>query len=277
MEQYLTKLKNLVVDYLPKDQIVSYSFKAVYALGLLIVGLFAIKLTIRLTKKILTTRRVEETNQTFLGNLIGWGLKELLLVAVISKLGVDTTALAAVMAAASLGIGLALQGALANFAGGVLIILFKPFRVGNVVDVQGEIGVVKNIEIFTTQILTPTGKRVIIPNGTLANSNIIYISAEGKLRVDLTIGVGYDENIKQTKDVLMAVLTSHPKVLKDPLPTVDVSELADSSVNFAVRPWCTVEDYWAVHFGITENCKLALDAAGIEIPYPHAVEIQKKG
>ena len=199
------------------------------------------------------------------------------MVAVISKLGVDTTALAAVMAAASLGIGLALQGALANFAGGVLIILFKPFRVGNVVDVQGEIGVVKNIEIFTTQILTPTGKRVIIPNGTLANSNIINISAEGKLRVDLTIGVGYDENIKQTKDVLMAVLTSHPKVLKDPLPTVDVSELADSSVNFAVRPWCTVEDYWAVHFGITENCKLALDAAGIEIPYPHAVEIQKKG
>ncbi|MDG1394273.1 MAG: mechanosensitive ion channel [Flavobacteriaceae bacterium] len=268
MEKYLTLLKDLLVEYSPK---------VLYALGLLIVGLFAIKLIIRLTKKLLNVRHVDETLQTFLGNLIAWGLKALLLVAVISKLGVDTTALAAVMAAAGLGLGLALQGALANFAGGVLIILFKPFRVGDLVNVQGEIGIVKNIEIFTTQILSPTNKRIIIPNGTLANSNIINLSAEGKLRVDLTIGVGYDENIKQTKDVLMAVLTSHPKVLQDPLPTVDVSELADSSVNFAVRPWCTVEDYWAVYFGITENCKLALDAAGIEIPYPHAVEIQKKG
>ena len=124
--------------------------------------------------------------------------------------------------------------------------------------------------------ISPTNNRVIIPNGTLANSNIINLSAEGTLRVDLTIGVGYDENIKQTKDVLMKVLTSHPKVLKDPLPTVDVSELADSSVNFAVRPWCKTEDYWEVYFGITENCKLALDAAGIEIPYPHVVEIHKK-
>ena len=256
MEQYLTLLKNLLIEYSPK---------VLYALGLLIVGLFAIKLIIRLTKKLLNVRQVDETLQTFLGNLIAWGLKALLLVAVISKLGVDTTALAAVMAAAGLGLGLALQGALANFAGGVLIILFKPFRVGDVVDVQGEIGIVKEIEIFTTQILSPSNKRIIIPNGTLANSNIINLSAEGKLRVDLTIGVGYSENIKQTKDVLMAVLTSHPKVLQDPLPTVDVSELADSSVNFAVRPWCAVEDYWAVYFGITDGIRFSSNSTIISI------------
>ena len=171
MEQYLTLLKNLLIEYSPK---------VLYALGLLIVGLFAIKLIIRLTKKLLNVRQVDETLQTFLGNLIAWGLKALLLVAVISKLGVDTTALAAVMAAAGLGLGLALQGALANFAGGVLIILFKPFRVGDVVDVQGEIGIVKEIEIFTTQILSPSNKRIIIPNGTLANSNIKNLRWTGR-------------------------------------------------------------------------------------------------
>ena len=144
-------------------------------------------------------------------------------------------------------------------------------------DAHDEIGIVKDINIFTTQIVTPDNKRVIIPNGTLANSNIINYSAEGKLRVDLTIGVGYDEDIKETKKVLLDVLKQHDKVLQDPQPTVDVEELAESSVNFAVRPWCKVDDYWAGYFGITENCKLALDKAGIEIPYPHSVEIQKQG
>ena len=133
--------------------------------------------------------------------------------------------------AAGLGLGLALQGSLANFAGGVLIILFKPFRVDDIINAQGEIGVVKDIQLFTTQIITPNNKRVIIPNGTLANGNIVNLSAEGTLRVDLTIGVGYNENIKQTKEVLMKVLTSHPKVLKDPLPTVNVSEFTELSAN----------------------------------------------
>lgn len=267
MEKYLTPVKDMLLEYSPK---------VLYAFAILIVGWYAIKFILRLTNKLLNSRHVDKTLQTFLGNLLGWGLKALLLIAVISKLGVDTTALAAVMAAAGLGLGLALQGSLANFAGGVLIILFKPFRVDDIINAQGEIGVVKDIQLFTTQIITPNNKRVIIPNGTLANGNIVNLSAEGTLRVDLTIGVGYDENIKQTKEVLMKVLTSHPKVLKDPLPTVNVSELADSSVNFAVRPWSTVEDYWTVYYDVIENCKEALDAAGIEIPYPHVVEIHKK-
>ncbi len=146
----------------------------------------------------------------------------------------------------------------------------------DLITAQGETGVVKEIQLFTTQIVTPSNKRVIIPNGTLANNNIVNLSAEGTLRVDLTIGVGYNEDIKKTKEVLMKVLTSHPKILDEPVPTVNVSELADSSVNFALRPWRSVDAYWTVYYDVTEHCKEALDAAGIEIPYPHVVEIHKK-
>lgn len=267
MEKYLEKAKTILIEYGPN---------VIYALGLLIVGLFIIKRVVRFAKKIMTSRNVDITLQTFLSTMIGVGLKLLLIIAVVSKLGIDTTAIAAALAAASLGVGLALQGALSNLAGGVLIIIFKPFKIGDLVEAHDEIGVVKDITIFTTQIVTPDNKRVIIPNGTLANSNIINFSSEGKLRVDLTIGVGYDEDIKETKSVLLNVLKQNDKVLKHPQPTVDVEALADSSVNFAVRPWCKVEDYWSVYFWVTENCKLALDKAGIEIPYPHAVEIQKQ-
>ena len=180
-----------------------------YALGILLVGLFLIKKLVVFVKKIMSSRKVDITLQNFLINIISVGLKLLLIIAVISKLGIDTTAIAAALAAAGLGVGLALQGALSNLAGGVLIIVFKPFKIGDLVDAHNEIGVVKDINIFTTQIVTPDNKRVIIPNGTLANSNIINYSAEGKLRVDLTIGVGYDEDIKQTKGVLLDVLKQH--------------------------------------------------------------------
>jgi len=153
--------------------------------------------------------------------------------------------------------------------------IFKPFKVGDLIEAQGELGVVKEIQIFVTKIVSPGNKLVIIPNGILSNGNIKNYTEEGKLRVDLTIGVSYDANIKETKDVLMNVLTSNKKVLNDPAPTVNVSELADSSVNFAVRPWATPDHYWDVYFEVTESVKLALDEAGIEIPYPHQVEIRK--
>lgn len=268
MEKYLEALKNLLIEYSPK---------VLTALAILIVGLFIIGLIIKMTKKIMHKRGVDETLQKFLTNLLSWTLKILLLVSVIAKLGIETTSFAAILAAAGLAIGLALQGSLSNFAGGALIMIFKPFKVGDLIEAQGELGVVKEIQIFTTQINTPTNKLVIIPNGTLSNGNITNYSAEGNLRVDLTMGVSYDADIKQTKEVLMNVLKSNPKVLQDPAPTINVSELADSSVNFAVRPWSTVADYWDVYFGVTEECKLALDKAGIEIPYPHKVEIKKQG
>ena len=218
---------------------------------------------------------VDITLQKFLGNLLSWALKILLIVTVITQLGVETTSFAAILGAAGLAVGLALQGSLANFAGGVLIMIFKPFKIGDLIEAQGEVGVVKEIEIFTTKLTGLSNKEIIIPNASLSNGNIVNYSTEGTRRVDLVIGVSYDADIKQTKEVLMNLLTSNPKVLKDPAPAVTVSELADSSVNFAVRPWCTTEHYWDVYFETTENAKLALDEAGIEIPYPHQVNIKK--
>ena len=257
--------------------IMDYGLKIVAALAILIIGLFVIKMIVRVSRKVMKKRGVDATLQKFLGNLLGWVLKILLFVAVASKLGLETTSFAAIIGAAGLAIGLALQGSLSNFAGGVLIMIFKPFKIGDLIEAQGVIGVVKEIEIFTTQLNTPTNKLAIIPNGSLSNGNIINYSAEGVLRVDHVIGVSYDADIKQTKEVLMKIMEAHDKVLKDPAPTVNVSELADSSVNFAVRPWTKTEHYWDVYFDILEDAKTALDAAGIEIPYPHSVEIQKEG
>lgn len=267
MEKYLEKLKTIVLDYSPK---------ILMALAILIIGLFLIKLILGMTKKIMKKRGVEETLQKFLGNLMSWALKILLFVSVAAKLGVETTSFAAIIGAAGLAIGLALQGSLANFAGGALLMIFKPFKVGDLIEAQGEMGVVKEIEIFTTRLIGLSNKEIIIPNGSLSNGNIVNYTSEGTRRVDLVFGVGYESNIKQTKEVLMQILTSHPKVLQDPAPTVNVLALADSSINFAVRPWCKSEDYWAVYFEVTEQTKEALDAAGIEIPYPHQVEIQKQ-
>ncbi|MCL4126329.1 UNVERIFIED_CONTAM: hypothetical protein GTU68_044756 [Idotea baltica] len=227
--------------------------------------------------KVMLKKDYDESLQKFLTNLIGWALKIILIITILGILGIPTASFAAILAAAGLAVGLALQGSLANFAGGVLLMIFKPIKIGDLIEAQGEIGVVKEIEIFTTKIISPDNKLVIIPNGTLSNGNIVNYTEEGKIRVDLTFGVGYDSDIKQTKEVLMSVINNADNVLSDPAPTVNVSELADSSVNFAVRPWCKPEHYWDVYFATTENVKMALDKAGIEIPYPHAVEIQKEG
>ncbi len=254
-----------------------YGLKILAAIVIWIVGSWVIKKIMGVTGKIMMKKNYDESLQKFLLNLVSWTLKILLIIVILSKLGIETTSFAAILAAAGLAIGMALQGSLANFAGGVLMMIFKPIKIGDLIEAQGEIGVVKEIEIFTTKIVTPDNKLVIIPNGTLSNGNITNYTAEGKIRLDLTFGVSYDADIKQTKEVLLNVITSNDKVLKDPAPMVAVSELADSSVNFAVRPWATPENYWDVYFDTTESVKVALDKAGIEIPYPHAVEIQKEG
>ena len=266
MEEYIEKLKELLVEYTPK---------VLVALAILVVGLFAITIVVKTVRNILKKRNVDVTLQKFLGDLISWALKLLLFITVIAKLGIETASFAAIIAAAGLAVGLALQGSLGNFAGGVLIMIFKPFKIGDLIEAQGEIGAVKEIEIFTTKLTGLSNKEIIIPNGTLSNGNIVNYSTEGTRRVDLVIGVSYDADIKETKKVLTDVLTSHAKVLKDPAPGVTVLELADSSVNFAVRPWCKTADYWTVYFDVTEAAKLALDKAGIEIPYPHRVNINK--
>ncbi|KZS41529.1 mechanosensitive ion channel protein [Aquimarina aggregata] len=249
--------------------------KLITAILIFIIGSWLIKKLIKTIGGVMSKSKYDESLQRFLLNLISWALKIFLIIIVISRLGVDVTTFAAVIAAAGLAVGLALQGSLSNFAGGVLIMIFRPYKIGDLIEAQGVLGAVKEIEIFTTKLITPENKLAIIPNGTLANGNIINYTAEGKMRVDIVIGIGYDEDIKQAKEVLLEVLTSNDKVLKDPAPSINVLNLGESSVDLAIRPYCTPEDYWDVYFAITEHCKIALDKAGIEIPYPHAVEIQK--
>jgi small conductance mechanosensitive channel len=253
----------------------TYSVKIIAALAILIIGLWVVKKIISATKKLMTKRGIDETLQKFLGDLLGWALKILVFTSAISQIGIETTSFIALIGAAGLAVGLALQGSLSNFAGGALIMIFKPFKVGDLIEAQGHKGSVKEIQIFVTKLNGAQNKLIIIPNGILSNGSIINYTEQGKLRVDLVFGVGYDEDIKKTKEVLMQVMLNNPLVLKDPEPSVNVLELADSSVNFAVRPWTTPDNYWKVHFQIIEEGKIALDNAGINIPYPHRVLINK--
>jgi small conductance mechanosensitive channel len=259
---------NLIVEFGPK---------LIAAILIWIIGSWIVKMIIKGVRTAMTKAAYDESLKKFLLNLISWVFKIVLIIVVLGTVGVETTSFAAILAAAGLAIGLALQGSLGNFAGGVLIMIFKPIKIGDLIEAQGEVGVVKEIEIFTTKLIGLSNKEIIIPNGSLSNGNIVNYTTEGTRRVDLVFGVGYDSDIKKTKEVFSQVLAAHPKVLKDPAPTIAVSELADSSINFVVRPWCTTADYWAVYFEVTENVKEALDAAGIEIPYPHQVEIKKQG
>ncbi|MEY8849834.1 mechanosensitive ion channel family protein [Psychroserpens sp. XS_ASV72] len=267
LQKWIDKGYEIIVDFGPK---------LLAAIAIWIIGSWVIKSLLKGIKKAMEKREYDESLKKFLLNLLSWILKIVLIIVVLGTVGVETTSFAAVIAAAGLAIGLALQGSLGNFAGGVLIMIFKPIKIGDLIEAQGEIGVVKEIEIFTTKLTGLSNKEIIIPNGALSNGNIVNYTTEGTRRVDLVFGVGYDSDIKQTKEVLMNVLTSHSKILKDPVPAVTVMELADSSINFAVRPWCKTEDYWTVYFDVTEQTKEALDAAGIEIPYPHQVEIHKE-
>ncbi|RKR13453.1 small conductance mechanosensitive channel [Maribacter vaceletii] len=257
------------------DFITEYGPKVIGAIIIYIIGSWVIGKIVKLAKKGMAKSNYEESLQKFLLNLISWALKIFLIIMVISKLGVETTSFAAIIAAAGLAIGLALQGSLSNFAGGVLLMIFKPYKIGDLVEAQGVLGAVKEIEIFTTKLITPQNKLAIVPNGAMANGNIINYTAEGKMRVDTTVGIGYGEDMKKAKEVLLAMLVANPKVLKDPAPSVNVEELADSSVNLAVRPFCKPEDYWDVYFATIEGSKTALDNAKIEIPYPHEVQINK--
>jgi small conductance mechanosensitive channel len=267
MEQYLNQLKFILIEYTPK---------VLMALAVLIIGLLIIKVFVNTTKKVLTNKEVDITLQKFLLNLLNWVLKILLFITVVAKLGIETTSFAAILASAGLAIGLALQGSLANFAGGILIIIFKPIKIGDYIEAQGVSGTVKEIEIFTTKLNTTDNKEIIIPNGALSNGNIVNYSTEATRRVDFTFGVGYNSDIKKTKEVIIGVINSHPLILKEPAAAINLSELADSSINFFTRGWVKKEDYWTVKFDVLEQTKEALDAAGIEIPYPHSVQINKK-
>ncbi|MEE4257444.1 MAG: mechanosensitive ion channel domain-containing protein [Bacteroidales bacterium] len=258
--------------------ITDYGPRVLGALVVLILGLWLISWITKLTKKGFRKGKVDESLIPFLASLVNWTLKALLFISVASMIGIATTSFIAVIGAAGLAIGLALQGTLGNFAGGVIILLFKPYKVGDLIEAQGFLGVVEEIQIFVTKMRSPQNELIIIPNGAISNGSLQNYTETPHRRVDCTIGISYDSDIKKAREVLMGVLTSHPKVLKDPEPVVMVSNLGDSSVDLAVRPHVDPADYWDVYFYIYEEGKIALDKAGITIPFPQRdVHLFQKG
>lgn len=255
----LSQVVDLFIERLPQIGL---------ALVSLIVGWWLISKAQRLLITVLKKKNVDESLHSFLGTLSSVLLKVVLLISVASMLGIETTSFVALIGAAGLAIGLALQGSLANFAGGILILVFKPFRVGDYIEAQGLGGSVREIQIFFTVLTSPDNKRLIIPNGALASGSVTNYSAEATRRIDLVFGIGYDDDIKKAKALFERVLSEDPRVLAEPASVVAVDELAESSVNFVVRPWVSSADYWAARFDLQEKIKLALDEAGISIPYP---------
>lgn len=238
------------------------------ALVVFIIGSWLVNRVMKLFDIAMTARKVEVTLHQFLMNLVGVLLKVILIIIVASMIGVETASLIAVLGAAGLAIGLALQGSLANFAGGILILFFKPFKVDDVIEAQGFVGRVQEIQIFNTIILTLDNQRVIIPNGLLSNGCVKNLFIEKTRRVDMTFGISYDDDIIKAKAILQSVMDNDERVLKEPVVDIFVSAHADSSINFLVRPWVNSEDYWPVYFGTMEAVKLAFDKEGITIPYP---------
>ncbi|NND94080.1 MAG: mechanosensitive ion channel [Flavobacteriales bacterium] len=245
-----------------------YGIPLLKAVVVLIVGLWVIKLLTKLVRRSMNKSSFDESLKRFLISIVSNLLKVLLLISVLGMLGVEMTSFIALIGAAGLAIGVALSGTLQNFAGGVMLLIFKPFKLGDLITAQGHTGVVKEIQVFVTTLLSPDNKTILIPNGPLSNGDITNFTTEGTIRVDLTVGIGYGENIKAARAALIKTMEDHPRVLDDPAPFVGVSELGDSSVNLAVRPHCRPEHYWDVYFDIYEQGKEALDNAGIEIPFP---------
>jgi len=250
------------------EYLAQYGFKVLGALIIFLIGRWLAKIVSRWIETALIKSRVDKTLAKFVKNLSQIILLVFVVMAALAPLGVETTQFAVVVGAAGLAIGLALQGSLANFASGFLMIIFRPFKVGDFIEAAGVKGTVKEIQIFNTIINTPDNIRVIIPNAQLTGGNILNYTINGTRRVDLVVGVSYEDDLKKAKQVIEEVLAGDDRVLKDPSPTIAVSELGDSSVNFVVRPWVNSADYWDTYFDLTAKIKLALDENDITIPYP---------
>jgi len=240
----------------------------VFAVIILIVGRILVGIVTRVIRRLMVRNKVEETLTKFVVSLTKVALMTFVAIAAIRKLGVDTNSFVAIIGAAGLAVGFALQGTLANFASGVMLIIFKPFKAGDFIEGGGSTGTVDAVQIFNTILKTPDNKKVIVPNSKLTGDNITNYSAMEQRRIDMVFGIGYDDDIKKAKATLERIISEDERILKDPAPTIAVSELADSSINFVVRPWVNTSDYWGVCFDVTEKVKLTFDAEGISIPFP---------
>lgn len=256
LTSYAEKIYQVIIDYSPKF---------ISAFLILFTGLYLIRVLNRIIRRIMVKRELDPTLTKFLADILLWALRVLLFVTFISKLGIETSSFVAILGAMGLAVGLSLQGSLSNFAGGMLIILFKPFKVGDTIEAQNMIGTVSEIQIFVTKLINANNQTIFVPNGALSNGTIINYSLQGFRRADLTLSISYDTDIKKAKDIITKVLNSNPKVLKTPEAEVSVKLLTDSSIQLAVRPWANNEDFGTVYSETLERCKLAFDAAGIVI------------
>ena len=263
--EYANQFMNALIDYSPK---------LISAFIILFVGLYAIRFINRLVKKIMVKRELDPTLSKFLADILLWVLRVLLFVTFISKLGIETSSFVAILGAAGLAVGLSLQGSLSNFAGGMLIILFKPFRVGDTIEAQGVTGTVSEIQIFVTKLITGNNQTIFVPNGVLSNGVIINFSESGVRRADLLFSLSYETNIKIAKDIVMQVMQNHPKVLKNPPPSVAVRDLSESAIHLSIKPWSANADFGDMCSDILENCKDAFDKAGI-VTQPYVRESSK--
>jgi small conductance mechanosensitive channel len=250
------------------ELITLYGLRFISAIIILVVGRWAAKGVSNLVRGLMRTANIDPTIGSFVGHLVNVTLIAFVVLAALSQVGIQTTSFIAILGAAGLAVGLALQGSLANFAAGFLMIIFKPFGVGDYIEGAGVAGTVTDIQIFTTTLRTPDNKCVIIPNAKLTGDNIINWTANGTRRVDMVFGIGYGDDIDQARRIMQEVLDQDKRILADPPPLIAVHSLGDSSVNFVVRPWAKVSDYWGVYFEATEKIKKAFDANGIQIPFP---------
>jgi small conductance mechanosensitive channel len=255
---------------LPKlhELITLYGLKVIAAAVIFIVGRWVAKGLKRLIVRALIKGKVDQTLVSFLGHLTYFTLLAFVIIAALNQLGIQTTSFIAILGAAGLAVGLALQGSLANFAAGVLMIIFRPFRVGDYVEGGGTAGIVEEIQIFTTKLRTPDNKSIIIPNSKITGDNIVNYSAKDSRRMDMIVGVSYDDDYDQVKEVLQDILAKDGRILEEPPPTIGIVEFGDNSVNFAFRPWVKTAEYWDVYFALTEAIKKRFDEEGITIPYP---------
>ncbi len=259
MEQVIVKLQ---------EWIALYGLRVIAAAAILIIGRFVAIGIRRVLKKVLQRSHVEDTLISFVTNLAYIAILTFIVIAALGQLGVQTASFVAVIGAAGLAVGLALQGSLANFAAGVLMIIFKPFKVGDFIEAGGASGIVERVGIFTSELKTPDNKKIIIPNAKVTGDNITNYSAKDQRRVDIVAGVSYADDLDKVRKVLEQILAEDERILDDPPPTIGVLELGDSSVNFAVRPWVKTADYWDVFFATQEKIKKRFDAEGISIPFP---------
>ncbi len=266
MEINIEKIEHYV--QLLGEMALSYGIQLLLAIVVYIAGNFIIKKVLKLVALALTKREVEVTLHQFLLSILGTLLKAIQIIVFASMIGIQTASLIAVLGAAGLAVGLALQGSLANFAGGVLILLFRPFKNGDAIKAQGFVGSVEEIQIFNTILKTFDNQRIIIPNGLLSNGCVTNINVNGTRRVDMVFGISYDDDITQAKTLLRSLIEADERVLKDQAVDIWVGEHGDSSVNLFVRPWAKAEDYWGIYFDMMEKVKVEFDKAGLSIPYP---------